>query len=566
MHAGVLPNGNVFFLDKVENYTQLTLPDGQYAYSSEYDPVSNSAVGLAYLTNAFCSGGAPLADGRIMSVGGNFGLPDIDPTVGNGIDGIRYVDRSPTDRSLDGQAWSEPGNKLASARWYPSVQMLPDGRFFVASGSLNGADPNVAANNNPTYEILDRDGVTVDNTSVPMALLAANQPYYMYPFVHLLSNGQLFVFVAKSSEVFDVDRNQTVTRLPDLDGDYRTYPNTGTSILLPLSSANGYAPDIVVCGGGPYQDISAPTDASCGRIQPLGNSSSSSSSSNCTTNSTTTANTTTTAAAAAATPTWELDAMPQGRCMVEANLLLDGTVLFLSGANQGAQGFGEATDPTLEALLYDPAAPLGSRWARAANSTVPRLYHSVSLMLLDGSILVAGSNPVQMPVLAPSPANPFVTEFRVERYTPPYLVGDKAALRPTDVTVHGNATVPPAMRPGGKAFGLAFGLPSSSGSSSSSSSSYSNATTTTAEAAAAAAAGDCRVVLYQVGFVTHSLHMGHRMVYLDHTGFRPGAARQVLRVRPPPSSSVVPPGYYMLFVVVGGVPSWGQMVMVSGGE
>lgn len=48
MHAGLLPNGRVVFLDKVENYTQIKLADGQYAYSAEYDPVANTVIGLSY--------------------------------------------------------------------------------------------------------------------------------------------------------------------------------------------------------------------------------------------------------------------------------------------------------------------------------------------------------------------------------------------------------------------------------------------------------------------------------------------------------------------------------------
>ena len=48
MHAGLLQNGRVVFLDKVENYTQITLADGQYAYSAEYDPATNTVVGLSY--------------------------------------------------------------------------------------------------------------------------------------------------------------------------------------------------------------------------------------------------------------------------------------------------------------------------------------------------------------------------------------------------------------------------------------------------------------------------------------------------------------------------------------
>jgi hypothetical protein len=491
----------------VENYTQLKLPNGQYAYSSEYDPKSNTAVPLAYNTNAFCAGGMSLADGRFVSVGGNAPLSDIDPTVTDGFTGIRYLTRSATNATLDGKSWSEPGNKLSTARWYPSVQIMPDGTNFVASGSLNGLDPNVPANNNPTYEILDRNGIS-SGKSVPMDILTKTQPYYMYPFMHLLNDGTLFVFVAKSSQIFNVGTGTIVKQLPDMAGDYRTYPNTGGSVLLPLSSANNYAPDVVICGGGPYQDITAPTDASCGRMQPL-----------------------------SANPTWELDAMPEGRVMVEGNLLLDGTVLWLNGANRGGQGFGVATDPTLESLIYDPTQPLGSRWTTGASSTIARLYHSVSTMLLDGTILVTGSNPVEQPILQPSTTNPYVTEFRVERYTPPYLSGTKATLRPTNVVLAANGTTL-SITPGGATFNVKFSLPNT-------------------------AVKAVKIVLYYNGFVTHSLHMGHRMVYSDFTGFKAGSLTQSLTVTPPPNHNIVPPGYYVLFVVADGVPGIGQFVLIK---
>lgn len=51
MHAGLMPNGRVVFLDKVEAFTQLKLPNGQYAYSAEYDPETNQALGLSYKVN-----------------------------------------------------------------------------------------------------------------------------------------------------------------------------------------------------------------------------------------------------------------------------------------------------------------------------------------------------------------------------------------------------------------------------------------------------------------------------------------------------------------------------------
>ncbi|KAK8202078.1 hypothetical protein M8818_005604 [Zalaria obscura] len=226
----------------------------------------------------------------------------------------------------------------------------------------------------------------------------------MYPFLHLLADGSLFVFVSKSSELFDVSTNTTLKTFPDLPGDYRTYPNTGGSVLLPLSSTTNWTADIMICGGGAYQDITSPTDASCGRISPF-----------------------------AADPAWEMDSMPEGRTMVEGTLLPDGTVIWLNGASQGAQGFGLARDPALEALIYDPTAALGKRWTTGASTTIPRLYHSVALLLLDGRVMIAGSNPVEQPILLPDAENPYVTEFRVETYTPPYLAGENLNKRPTNV-------------------------------------------------------------------------------------------------------------------------------------
>ncbi|KAI4248778.1 MAG: hypothetical protein LQ352_005806 [Teloschistes flavicans] len=505
MHAGLLPNGKVVFLDKVENYTQVKLPNGRYAYSAEYDPNTRAVAPLAYKTNAFCSGGAFLADGRFVSIGGNAPL-DFDPTVGNGFQAVRYLSRSASDASLNGQSWSEPGNQIASPRWYASVQTMPDGTLFVASGSKNGLDPTNPDNNNPTYEILNAVGITSGN-NLPLEILNKNQPYYMYPFIHLLNNGQLFIQVAKSAEIFSVGTNAVVKALPDLPGDYRTYPNTGGSVLLPLSSANGYAPDIVICGGGAYQDITSPTDPSCGRIQPL-----------------------------SANPTWQMESMPEGRGMVEGTLLPDGTVIWVNGCNSGAQGFGVAKNPTLEVLIYDPTKAVGQRFTTGPTSGIARLYHSVALLLLDGTMMIAGSNPVEQPVLTPVPnrvpSEDFVTEFRVEIYTPAYLSGANANKRPTGMTLSSKS-----LKADGSTFTVKF----------------------TAPAGNKAA----KVALYHGGFVTHSVHMNHRMIFLDTTGYAAGATSQTLTVKMPPNRNVAQPGPYVVYVTVDGVPAVGQFVSVA---
>ena len=500
MHAGLMPNGKVVFLDKVENYTELKLANGQYAYSSEYDPTTQKLTPLAYKTNAFCSGGIFLADGRFVSLGGNAPLDFIDPTVGDGFKGIRFLKRSATDASLDGKAWDEPGTKLDTARWYASVQIMPNNQIFVASGSLNGLDPTKPENNNPTYEILNADG-TPQGKSINMEILSKNQPYYMYPFLHLMKDGNLFVQVSKSAEIFNVGTGNVVRTLPDLAGTYRTYPNTGGSVMMPLSSANQWNPDIIICGGGPYQDITAPADPSCGRMKPLD-----------------------------ANPAWELDSMPEGRGMVEGTLLADGTIAWVNGAREGAQGFGVAQDPALEVLLYDPTQPKGKRFTTGPKSTIARLYHSVALLLLDGTLLISGSNPVEQPILQPTAKDPYVTEFRNEIYTPPYLQGNPT--RPSAVQISTKA-----LKADGSKFTIKFNAPANS--------------------------KNVKVNLYYGGFVTHSVHMGHRMIFLDDTGFKAGATAQSLTVTMPPNKAIAPAGPYVIYVVVDGVPAMGQFVQVS---
>lgn len=503
MHAALMPNNRVVFLDKVENYTQLILPNGELAYSCEYDPDDLSApIALAYKTNAFCAGGTFLSDGTLISVGGNADLPDVDPTVANGFKGIRWLTRSSIDPTSNGQSWVENSSQLSSERWYPTLQTLADGTVFVASGSLNGLDPTIPANNNPTFELLSSAGVS-SGMSTRMSILEAAQPVYMYPFLHLLPTGDIFVFVSTICQTFNPQANAVVKSLPDLPGDYRTYPNTGGSVMLPLSSANAYDPEVLICGGGAYQDLNAPTDPSCGRINPLADK-----------------------------PVWKMDAMPSGRSMGDMILLPDGSVLLINGAEVGAQGYENAKEPTLTPLIYEPSMSLGQRWSRGSPTEIPRLYHSVALLLLDGTVLVTGSNPHPMPIREASKQYPHPTEFRVERYTPPYLSGSNASRRPYDITLsETNLQV--------------------------------NSSTLEISFAALPAAKKLQIALYHGGFVTHTVHMGHRMIFLDSEGWSPGTVDQLVRVSMPPTNAIAPPGPYVLYVVVDGVPGNGTFVMVA---
>ena len=50
--------------------------------------------------------------------------------------------------------------------------------------------------------------------------------------------------------------------------------------------------------------------------------------------------------------------------------------MIMNGAQQGVAGFGLATDPNLQALLYDPTLPTGQRISILNTTIVDRLYHS----------------------------------------------------------------------------------------------------------------------------------------------------------------------------------------------
>jgi hypothetical protein len=42
---------------------------------------------------------------------------------------------------------------------------------------------------------------------------------------------------------------------------------------------------------------------------------------------------------------------------------------------------------------FDQTQPSGSRWSKAGMGNVDRMYHSTASLLLDGSVIVSGSNP-----------------------------------------------------------------------------------------------------------------------------------------------------------------------------
>src|SRR6185437_7795639 len=93
-------------------------------------------------------------------------------------------------------------------------------------------------------------------------------PNNLYPQVHVLPDREdtMFLFANKKSILYNYESRETIAFLPDIPGPPRSYPLTGTSVLLPLSYRNNYKPEILICGGSPKTDSKAPAANSCGRI------------------------------------------------------------------------------------------------------------------------------------------------------------------------------------------------------------------------------------------------------------------------------------------------------------
>ena len=169
------------------------------------------------------------------------------------------------------------------------------------------------------------------------------------------------------------------------------------------------------------------------------------------------------------------------------------------------------------AEIWNPAT---GAWTVGASGNRARLYHSMALLLPDGSVLVGGGGA--------APDAP-VNNLHSEIYYPPYLY---------DAPGHFASRPSISSAPDTLAAGQTFTVGVDS-------------------------ANIQRVTLVKTGAVTHSFNMDQRFVELAFT-----ESGGVLSVQAPSRATDIPPGYYLLFVINdAGTPSKGRIVrvMVGGG-
>ncbi|KAF6763253.1 glyoxal oxidase [Ephemerocybe angulata] len=484
----------VYFVDKVEaNPTPI---NNHPAWGSEWALASNTQRPQEVVTNSVLC-----RNGTWINVGGNQAVQwggepaatqdgtaapyfNVDGThINSGMSLLNTCD----DGNCDWVLSPVPSEQ----RWYPTLETLQDGSIIILGGCKNGGYVNDRFQDNPTYQFFPPRG---DGVSIPSPILQTTLPGKFSNWATVLLN-------------LDTNKETALDNIPDA---VRVYPASAGTIMLPLTPANNYTATVLFCGGSNIEtdrwlapDFHPPTypaSASCVKLTPDQSQS------------------------------YEKeDSLPQSRVMVSMIFLPDGKIVALGGGQLGTAGYGNTTwaighsygdRPVYKPALYDPAAPAGSKWSTDGlqDSTVARMYHSSSVLLPDGSVMVSGSNP-----------------------NPDYTVGPDVVY-PTEYRLLSQYSY------GGPAFDITLDSEDLGGD-------VENVKTAV-------------VSIIRPGFSTHNMNMGQRYVQLDstYTAYADNNTAVLHVSQLPPNPAIIAPGPALIFVTVKGVPSVGKMIMVGSGQ
>ncbi|XP_059284686.1 aldehyde oxidase GLOX1-like [Lycium ferocissimum] len=506
MHMQLLHNDKVIIFDRTDfGKSNISLPHGKCrkhtnetlevdctAHSVEYDVTTNSIRPLMVLTDVWCSSGSVNSNGSLIQTGGyKYGEKVVRvfrPCKGNNI------------TSCD---WREIQRGLLQQRWYATNHILPDGRQIIIGGHKAF-----------TYEFYPKTALTQNLYKLPF-LLKTKEPKVennLYPFVFLNVDGNLFIFANNQAILFDYKKTMVVKTYPQIPGgDPRNYPSTGSAVLLPLKNLHpkNIQAEVLVCGGASKdsylkanQSIFIDALNTCGRITVTDPN-----------------------------PEWAMETMPMARTMSDMVILPNGDVLIINGAEKGTAGWNCGRNPVLSPVIYRPDNPFGSRFEIQNPSNIPRMYHSTSVLLRDGRVLIGGSNPHQYYNFT---GVIFPTELRLEAFSPSYLDCESANLCPRIVSPHSQVEFK-----------------------------YGQKILVQFTVSGRVNKNLVMVTMVAPGFNTHSFTMNQRLLVLANGNVKPiGKSAYRIDIRTPNSRQIAPPGYYLLFVVHQDIPSEGIWIHI----
>jgi galactose oxidase-like protein/Kelch motif protein len=455
LHMILMPNAKIITWGKTD------VPPDTMGMPRIWDPAAgppSTARMIDVDTMLFCAGFALMPDGRLLVSGGH--LKD---------------DRGiPTTRIFTQDGAVTDGPDMAHGRWYPTVTVLPDGRALTMAGRDQA---NLVVT---TPEIWDGTHWTELTGAGPLEI-----PYYPRNFVDPKNGLIFYASELTQSRWFNVDG----TGVGGGRGSWAAGPVHKYSFNRDYGSAVMYETGkILVVGGGgntswPVPAGQAKTNVPTATAELIDLN--------------------------AANPQWQFTgSMASPRRHMNATVLPDGQVLATGGTRGG--GFVDINlgDAVRTAELWNPKT---GQWTTLAANSIMRVYHSVSMLLPDGTVL-HGSSGDAMAGTVPVPS-----ERNHEIFSPPYLF---RGVRPT-------ITSAPTAVSHGQTFEVA--TPNK------------------------AQITDVRWI--RLGAVTHAFDGGQLANTLPSTPSANG-----VNVTAPANGNIAP-GYYLLFILNrNGVPSEGKVI------
>ncbi|WP_405903573.1 DUF1929 domain-containing protein [Streptomyces sp. NBC_00656] len=266
---------------------------------------------------------------------------------------------------------------MNEARWYPTLTTLEDGKVLALSG-LDEIGQIVPGKD----EIYDPETKEWEYTGIV-------RKFPTYPAIFLLNDGKLFysgsnagygpATVGRAPGVWDLATNR-FTKIPGLSDPDKM--ETSATVRLPPAQDERF----MVIGGGGVGESGKSSAKS--RLVDLKD----------------------------ADPKFKDGAsLDEGTRYPSASLLPDDSLLVTGGSNDYR---GRGGSDVLQARLYDAKS---DTYQRVADPAVGRNYHSGSVLLPDGRVMIFGSDSLYSDK---ADTRPGVFEQRIEIYTPPYLYRD----------------------------------------------------------------------------------------------------------------------------------------------
>lgn len=435
----------------------------------------------------FCVGHAFLPDGKLMIAGGTF---QYDGIFGKPFPLIPFWGLEHTYIfDPENLSWTRVKN-MRHGRWYPTCVMLPNGKIAIFAG-LSKLPPWVILPFNEIYSPEENKWECISGGTRFLPL---------YPRIHLLPNGELFYAGSYNTHLtfpFSLWGFKIATfsfiekRWKELHYPEELHRQEGSTVLLPLLPEEKYVARVILIGGG----------------DTLGNN---------------------------ATETVEMidfsdenpqyqtiESMKNKRYYVYPVILPDQNVLVVGGktGHGGHSIMHECKEMAPGELEHNPDAVLNAelfitkerRWETLAKMKVDRLYHANAILLPDGRVMAAGSNPMRK-----------CEEKRIEIFSPPYLFrGERPTISNCPKWID---------------YGNTFEIETPD-------------------------ANDIMSVAFiRSSATTHCLNPEQRYVGLEFDKKN----SNTLSVKVPTNRNVLPPGYYMLFIVnEKGIPCIASFVRVN---